>query len=90
MRKRIYNGCDNAASATAKIVFDWGMGKSSTFFWGNEEEAVDYLNNLKREGYKTFTYKIYLRELNWETETMGGWFCVETGSKTHAQSSISI
>lgn len=68
-----YFGCESAASATAKIevVNSYDNSIINKFFFGDEEEMWDYLNKC-RWGDGTYRYA-YIREINWESERLGGW-----------------
>lgn len=72
-----YFGCENAASATAKIeVPDIYSGKLlCKLFFGREEDCLDWLERYtklcKKQSDKCLCY---IREvLNWETGRLGGW-----------------
>ena len=83
--KRIYIGCENAASATAKIEFSF----NETYYFGNGENAADFINTAKKTwNVCDWTYSIYLREINWNTGAYGNWWCVENGNRVSAHSTI--
>ncbi len=70
--KRQYFGCENAASATAKVeLFNNELGRvERTLFFGDVNEMWDYIDQHKCEGKKYY----FLREvLNWENGRLGGW-----------------
>ena len=69
---RQYFGCENAASATAKVeLFNKELGRVvQTLFFGDVNDMWDYLDQHESKGKKYY----YLREvLNWETGRLGGW-----------------
>lgn len=79
--KRQYLGCENAASATAKIHFP---SFNEVYFFGETEQAADFINSVKKTWDCTsdWPYKIYLREINWETGALGDWGLAESGTRT--------
>ena len=83
--RKFYNGCENAASATAKIVFSFG----ETYYFGDEERAADFINAVKETwDVCDWTYSIFLRDIKLNTGAYGNWWCVEKGSRVSAHSTI--
>ena len=58
---RKYIGCENAASATDKIVID-----NITAYFGDSESAGDWLNQYATLP-NNYNYEWYERKTNWET-----------------------
>lgn len=83
-----YFGCENAASATAKIVFPTF---NETYYFGDINDASDFINTVKKTwDLSDWTYEYHLRDINWESGAVGNWYCVETGSRVEAHSTINL
>ena len=79
--KRKYIGCENAASATAKVCFP-SFGE--VYFFGEASEACDFINSVKKtwDISSDWPYQIYLRDINWESGAFGDWAIIESGTRT--------
>lgn len=88
--KKIYIGCENAASATAKLVYnyfnryEWENdlpGETQVIYFGNEEEMLDHYDYYKEHNdYQAYHYEIYIRPTNHNLEPVSsGWVKVEGG-----------
>ena len=77
--KRKYVGCENATSATARIevVNDERREPPVFYYFGDEEEGIDFLNKMKRETKTKWTYYFYNRNL-----LNGKWSFAEVGDET--------
>lgn len=72
-----YFGCEDAASATAKIVFTYdSVAVPKVFYFGDEEAAIDFLNDQKKTTDTKWDYEFFSRD----ALTGKGWFLMETGS----------
>ena len=71
----IHIGCENAASATAKLVYnffnryEWENdlpGNTRVIYFGSEEEALDYFTYYKEHNaaFRVYHYEIYVRPMN--------------------------
>ena len=81
MKTRSYYGCENAASATAKLVIVDRNGNGFTDFYGESEALLDKLKLYRKLLDGDWKYEIYLRDVNFETGRLGGWTVAEIGTK---------
>lgn len=79
---RTYIGCENSASAEAKIVFKMET-ETITAYFDSIDAASDYLNNWVKgdENLTPFNYEYYTRHYNWDSGCRyNTWDLVEIGS----------
>lgn len=77
---RNYIGCKSAVSATAKIEFE-NEKNSWIVYFGDFEDANNYLNDLVKSDCPNFSYRWHEKEIDWEKGPKKKWCLFEVGSK---------
>ncbi len=79
MKNNHYFGCLSAREAEAKLELIDTNEQVEKHFFGSSEEMLDQLDNLKKSGkYNGYYYRLFIKEINWETGAMKpDWTCVE-------------
>lgn len=78
--KREYIGCENAASATAKICFP---ALNTKYYFGEASIAADFIDKVRETwDFIDWPYEIYHRKINRKSGLLSRWYFTESGTRT--------